>query len=568
MRRAVDARGPRVVVALCAAALLFAVPARAQQPAPRTPSDTTARDTASVTYRTQEVIFVSAGRAAGVAVGDTLQLLASDGHVAARALVLSVAQQSASATLIPADAAVGVGARVRLVHRPHVAVAAAGPAPAAPAPVEAPAPAPAAPAPVAAAPPAQSESAAAAPAPAAYPAASSQTAFWPRPRWRANIQLDQSANSAGGAQSLTTYQTAAAVGFTAPLASWLTMDARSTTRWRNGSSELSTFGLTGSNTIVYQLEARVAPPGGWWNFSLGRFLSQDAPGLGYVDGAKLEVQPWSGQRIGVLAGYAPDPLTMSPSTQMAQAGMYWGTTGPTFSGSLSGSTQWQWSEIRRTWFSAQSYWTPEPSLSFYLTTDVDHGAGWESFRGLRLTNLTLGFRTALPLGFRLNLSGETHQALELFSMQVAGDTFALPGRLTGLTASLGHDVWGAAVDVTGGYLKQATDPAPTYRGSLTIFSRHFMLVATGQHGSLFDFGSVMLRVPMPVIFSPLMLALGAGADVTSLPGGGQTFWRYDLRPEVGLRLGGGFYASFNGDIGRYAGLTSTYLQGGLAYQLW
>ncbi len=560
-------RAPALLGAVVAA-LLGTVPARAQQPAqaaaPRPGATASSQDTASVSYRTQDVIFISAGRTSGVTVGDTLRIMASDGQVIARAVVLSVAQQSASATLVPSGAAVTVGQRVGLVPRPHVAEAAAAPNAAAPA-AAAPTPVAVAPAqPESAAAPAQPESAAAAPAaPARVP-----LVFRPRPRWRANFQLDQSANSSGGAQALTTYQTAAALALTAPVASWLTLDARGTTRWRNASSNLSGFGVNGTNTIVYALEARVAPPGGWWNFSLGRFLSRDAPGLGYVDGARLEVQPWQDQRIGVLAGYQPDVLTMSPSTQMAQAGVYWGVTKSTFSSSFSGSTQWQWSQIRRTWFSAQSFWAPEPGLSFYVNTDVDHGAGWESFRGFQLTNLTLGLRTALPLGFRGGLSAESHAALELFSMQVQGDTFPLPGRLTQFTASLGHDVWGSSVDLTAGYLKRATDPSPTYQGTFTIFSRHFMLVAMGQHGDLFDFGSVVLRVPLPVFYNPLMLAVSVGSDFTALPGGGQVLWRTDVRPEIGWRLGGGFYASFSGDIGRYAGLTSTYFQGGVAYQLW
>ena len=43
---------------------------------------------------------------------------------------------------------------------------------------------------------------------------------------------------------------------------------------------------------------------------------------------------------GVLAGYQPDVLTMHPSTQVAQAGAYWGITQPTLAVSVSGSTQW------------------------------------------------------------------------------------------------------------------------------------------------------------------------------------------------------------------------------------
>ena len=537
-----------------AGALAFVAPrpACAQQD-----TSATRRDTAHVSYRTEDIVFVTAGREAGLAVGDTLELMGSDdGGVAARAVVMSVARKTSSATLISSGARVAVGQLVRFTpHPPPVQAAAAPPVPAdtavaarvaAPEVASAPAPTPDTLAPPAVRVPRRAVNA----------------------RWRGSLQLDQSASSAGGQQSLTTYQTSAALALSGPLAPWLSLATRTTTRFRNGSSELTAMGLTGSSTTLYQLEARVAPPGSWWNFSLGRILPADAPGLGYLDGARLEVQPAAGQRIGVLAGYAPDVFTMSPSTQVERAGAYWGFTGRTLSGSLSGATEIQSSAVRRTWFSGQGFWTPAPGTSFSLLADVDHGAGWEMFRGFQLTNLSAGAHTNLPLGFRGGVTFESQQALQLFSMVVLGDTFPLPGRLTGFTASLGHDLLGSSVELSGGYLKRTTAPNPTYRGTLTLFSRHLMLAVMGQHSDLFDFGSVVARLPIPLGTTPLTAALGFSSNVTRTPGGAQTMWRYGVEPELGYRLGGGFYASVSGDIGKYAGLTSTYLRAGVSYQLW
>jgi hypothetical protein len=539
-------------IAIVAAAFGAAPPsARAQQ-------DTSAarRDSARVSYRTEDLVFVTAGREAGLAVGDTLELVGSDGSVVARAVVMSVAQKTASATLL-ARGSVAIGQRVRFTAHPPAQVAAAAPPP--------------------------SDTAVAGgvraldTAVARVAPAAGDTAAPPRvrvrrsgrySRWRGNFQLDQSANSAGGSQSLTTYQTSAGVSLSGPLTPWLSLSTRSTTRFRSGSSQLTTLGLTGNSTIVYQLEARIAPPGSGWNLSLGRFLPQDAPGMGYLDGGRVEVQPAAGQRIGVLAGYAPDVFTMKPSSQVARAGAYWGFTGQRVSGSLSGATEWQWSSIRRTWFSGQAFWTPVNGTSFSVLTDVDHGAGWESFRGLRLTNLSASVNTTLPLGFRVGLNYQSQQALQLFSMVALGDTFPLPGRLTGWNASVGHDLLGASLELTGGALKRATDPNPTYRGTVTLFSRHFMLAAMGQHSDLFDFGSLVARVPIPLGNSPLTAAIGFASNVIRTPGGAETLWRYGIEPEIGYRLGGGFYASISGDIGTYAGLTSTYLRAGVSYQVW
>jgi hypothetical protein len=509
------------------------------------------QDTARVSYMTQEVVFITAGRQAGVMVGDTVVLLGARGAVTAHAVVVGVAQKTASATLIPAGAQASVGQLVRFPKHPTPpAQAAAAPSAGDTTPVAG-----------AVTPPQlEGNTAAQAPPPPARPPGAT--------RWRGDFQLDQTASSAGGPSALTTYQTSAGLALTAPLASWLTFATRATTRWRSGASNLASIGLTGSSTTVYQLEARIAPPGSWWNLSLGRFVPADAIGLGYLDGARLEVRPGASQRIGLVAGYAPDLYTMAPSTQVARAGTYLGITTPAFSASLSGATEWQFSHITRTWASAQSFWSPTPGYSFSLLTDVDYGSGWEPFRGLRLTNLTAGVRAPLPLGFHAGLTVESHAPLLVYSVFLAGDTLPLPGRLTGASASLGREILGSSVEISGGYLERTTDATATYRGTFTMLNRHFMVVAMGQHGDLFDFGSAMLRVVVPTGALPVTAALSLGSNVTRTPGGAVTLWRYDLRPELGCRLGGGLYASLSADIGRYAGLTSTYLHAGVSYQLW
>ncbi len=504
------------------------------------------QDTAHVTYQTAEVVFISAGRASGLAVGDTVELLAPDGQVAARAVVVSVAQATSSATLVPPATTATVGQAVRYPRRPPA---------------------------VAAAPPPAHDTGA--PVPAVQLAATPDTTSPPLPpqpavartgaRWRGSFQLDQFANSVAGANTITNYQTSASVALTAPLASWLTVNTRTTSRWRNGSTTVSV--PSGNNqTLVYQAEARIEPPGSWWNLSLGRFVPADAIGLGFIDGARLEVRPGASQRLGVVGGFAPDVFTLEPSSAVRRLGAYWGVTTPTLSGSLGGAAEWQSGERRRTWLSAQTFWAPSSGLSFSLLTDLDYGSGWQSFRGFQVTDLSAGLRASLPYGFRGGLMAETHQALQLWALAQMGDTLPLPGRLVGFTASLGRDVLGSSVDVSGSYLKRATDPTPTVRGNLTLFNRHFMVVAMAQHGDLFDYGSLLVRVPV-LAAARWTGALGFTASATVTPQGAQTLWRYAVRPELSWRLGGGLFLSTSADIGRYAGRTSTFIRGGVSYQI-
>ncbi len=508
------------------------------------------RDTARVTYRTQDVIFLSTGRAAGLAVGDTIDVVAPGGAVAARAVIVSVAQRTASAALVPPGAAVAVGQLVRFAVRrplaafvapfdstrvPGVQVAAAQPDTTAAAP---------------------DTGVVAAPAPAYNPAA----------RWRATVQLQQIMNSVGGPTTVTSQLTTGTVALQAPLASWLTVMTRSTTEWRSSSATLAVPG--GDNrTMVYQAEARVAPPGSWWNLSLGRFVPADAIGLGFIDGARIEVQPSRSQRLGVVGGFAPDVFTLAPSSAVRRAGAYWALTTPAVSGSLGGAAEWQDGARRRTWVSAQTFWNPSSGFGLYVLTDLDYGSGWQAFRGFQVTDLSAGVRAALPMGFRGGLSVGTNQALRLWQLAQTGDTLPMPGRLVSFTASLGRDALGSSFDLSTSVLKRATDPNPTFQGTLTVFNRRFMIVGMGQHGDLFDYGSLLVRFPIPLGASRFSTSIAFAASGTLLPATSHPLWRYGVRPEISWRLGGGFYLSTSADIGRYVGRSSVFVQGGVAYQL-
>jgi hypothetical protein len=201
------------------------------------------------------------------------------------------------------------------------------------------------------------------------------------------------------------------------------------------------------------------------------------------------------------------------------------------------------------------------SLSLY--GDADLGAPWDS-AGARLTNLYAGLRTALPLGFRGSLGVETHQAVRLWESFVPGDTMPLPGRLTGFTGSLGHDVGGVAVDASGGWLKRAGDPEATLRGSLTLSRRALYASGTWQRGALLDYAALMGRVVLPRRL-PVTVSLGALAAMTQ-PRGGTAVWRVSLRPELARSIGGAWYVTAGGDIGRYAGMTTTWLHAGVSYR--
>lgn len=508
-------------------------------------------DSARVSFRTTDLVFFGAGRPDGVRVGDTVAVVGDSGVTVARALVLSVSLRSASARLLVADAPVAIGQYVRFERRPPP-VAIAPPPP---------------PSDSAAAPAAGVEhgadTAAAAAAPAPWPVRSARRTD---SRWRGGVQLEQLASSTGGLSALTTYQTVTSLSLTAPLAPGLEIRTRASSRWRSGASGRTT-GLDGLSTIVYGLEARLAPVGAAWSVSFGRFVPTEAMGLGYIDGARLEVRVAPEQRVGVVAGFVPKVQRLGVSTAARRTGAYWSFGGSgALSGSLAAAADWQDGARRRTLLATQGYWRAAPAVSLATYAEVDAGAPWQTFSGLRLTTGYATMRADLPFGVRASLGLETHQAITLWERIAAGDTAGASSRLNGVNASLGRDLLGLRVEVSGGVLKRSSDATPTLRGALTVARGALFVAASRQHGDLFDYSSIVARLMVPRGAVPVTASLGASASFTRSAGGAVSQWRYSLQPEISRSLGGGLFASLGGDIGAYGGRASSFLHAGVSYR--
>jgi hypothetical protein len=385
-------------------------------------------------------------------------------------------------------------------------------------------------------------------------------------RWRGGVQLEQLTSSIGGLSALATYQTVASFSLTAPLAPGLEIRTRASSRWRSGASGRTT-GLDGLSTIVYGLEARLAPAGAPWSVSVGRFVPTEAMGLGYIDGARLEVRVAPEQRVGVVAGFVPRVQRLGASTATKRTGAYWAFGGAgALSGSLAAAADWELGARRRTLMASQAYWRPARFLSLSAYAEVDVGAPWQTFGGLQLTTAYLNLRADLPFGLRGSIGAESHQAILLWESIAAGDTVAPPGRLKGLNASLGRDVLGFRLDFSGGLLERASDATPTVRGMLTVARGALFIAASGQHGDLFDYGALVAHLLLPYRTLPFSASLGGSVSFTRSAGGAFSQWRYSLQPELSRSLGSGLFASLGGDIGSYGGRSSTFLHAGVSYR--
>lgn len=515
-RRAHHALGG-AVIATCA----LAFPLAAQDSA-----------SAAVTYRTRDIVFVAAGRAERLAVGDTLRIA---GPTPVFAVVVSLAQHSASARLTNPAADLPTDARAAWAARAAEAAVARSPQPRRDA----------------------TPAAMAGPPPPRPPRARHQ------PRMRGTLQLEQSGTT-GGAARLATSQTIGLASLRLTPAPGLEIRLRTTTRRRGGSSA----SLTGTGTLettVYQAEVALGKATSRWAGAVGRFVPPGAMALGYLDGARIELRASPDQRVGLAAGFVPTAAGLEPSSATRRAGAYWsfGGRGP-LTGTVAAAADWAQGARRRTQLAAQSFWAPLAALTFSLYADADLGAPWDS-GGARLTSLYASTRARLPLGFRAGAGIESHRAVRLWEQFVPGDTTPLPGRLTGFTFSLGSDVAGVALDGGGAVLTREGAPGRTVRTYLTASRRALFLSGSWQQSDLMDYGSVMGRVLLPRRL-PVTASLGAMASYLK-PGAGSALWRMSFRPELSRPIGPRWYATAGGDIGRYAGTWTTWLHAGVSYRL-
>ncbi len=495
---------------------------------------------ARVSYRTRETVFISAGRAEGLAVGDTVAVLRTDGTTLVSAIVISVARHAASARLVDPEAPVTDGLAVTFTPHPAEIVFA--------------------------------DSAGIAPPPDSAVAMDSGYAFTPLAearapprRWSGGLHLEQYASNAGAGGELRTQQTVAALDLDAPLASGVSLRIRSTSRWRSGRSR-TTVGSPAFTTVPYQVEARIAPAGAAWSLSLGRFLPRAAMGLGYLDGAALEIRA-AGHRVGIAGGLVPKADRLRFSSDTRRVGGWWAFRGGgAFEGSLSAAADWSGGARRRTEVGGQAAWRASDVLRFHAYGELDLPVTGGPFTGTRLTTAYAGVDARLPLGFRAALNGESHQTLPVFDPDTPPDTTPLPGRLAGGSLSLGRTVGGVAVDLSGGLLHRQGDASTTRRASLTASRGVVFASAMVMEGDLLGYRSVMVRVMAPARALPFTLSVGAMLSESRTAGGALTFRRTSVRPEISWYLARGLFASAGGDIGSYAGRTSTWLHAGVSYR--
>lgn len=224
----------------------------------------------AVRYRTENTIYINAGTAAGVAVGDRFEVLRG-GKVIATIEIQFAAEQSASARIITESAAIQTGDAVRRIGAPVT-------------------------------PPSR-------PAPAVDATASTTTDIsdW-APSLSGNVSLDHETNQRDYGRTL------ARASLRARRIAGLPLSLRTRVRLANESEE--------NRNRLYELSLLYEPFDGRVAVQAGRIGNSPAIGLGYLDGALARVRIIDGVDAGAFFGFRPDVTELTPDTSTTKYGAF------------------------------------------------------------------------------------------------------------------------------------------------------------------------------------------------------------------------------------------------------
>lgn len=496
--------------AALAAAVLAAAPAFAQ-PA-RGPAIT-------VTYRSETAVYVSAGRAAGLAVGDRL-VLGAPPDVAAELEVTFLAEHSASCRIVSETRPLKAGDAL-------VRMAGGRVAPPSPPPPET------------------------SPAPARVerttPSASRPSAF---ARVTGGVSVgysatrDRSQYARDASEQLGRYDLALRGVSGRPIEARLRGSVRKLERER-------VFGPTipGSESRDRLYEASVAwkPDAGPFAAMAGRLGATPFAGLGYLDGVLGEFRPSAASQVGAFAGTTPDAddASFDGGRKVGAYARLAPRTGPlAYDFTVAGIREDSAGETSREWVSQEAQ-VRTGGLWLRERVEFDFNRGWREERAGRATQLSearvlAGWRVTPRTAFTVSYE-RRRNFWSAFTRGLPGDSFDLRVHET-LRADLERaSAGGAGYSVGGSYRRREGDEREVY----------------AAHGSLrVPLGGTFVAAEATFYQTLLTRGVQGTAQATrSLRGGHRlgvayTVENYDLLGFTGGRLGQRVRASGYGQLPR------------------
>ncbi len=388
-------RSPAAILIALGALLASSIPA-----SPAAGADAGSPVEVHVRYVSADYVYLDAGTAKGLAVGDSLAVTHGQTTVAT-VQVVYVTELSASCRVVSSTGTVLAGDSARLLRAPGAAAPSPPAAGAQAAPGWAPAPTATAPATVAAP-----------PTPVPPPAPGAEVSGYAALQW-----YHYSDRSSAGLS----YDEPAVRLYLKARRLWgrpITFEMRGRVQhdWRAHSFSDRVPSREWSNR-VYQFSLAYDDPDAAVTWQAGRIISNAIAATGPVDGLLLESRFSAAFRGGVFGGTLPDFSNTAPRSSLQKYGVYVRGASGDYGGrrwaaAAAATAEYHGSTVSRQYLYLQSQWQSGPRFSFYEGAELDLNNGWRRAGApgsVSLTNLYLTGSYRPSTGSTMNLTYDSRR---------------------------------------------------------------------------------------------------------------------------------------------------------------
>ncbi len=458
------------------------------------------KTTCHVKYVSGESIYIDAGNADSLAVGDTLRIVHGD-SVTATLEISFVAENSSSCKILSSSGEIRVGDSIQLSQKPVIAKS-MQPAIDTTQSVAIPTPAPAVP------------EQAAKPKPARVDGSVAFQLFrftdrspshlnFTQPTMRFNLK----ANKLFGQDITLTIRTDSRYNMRSRA---YNIDVPKN-EWRNRIYQFS-LGFAGDN----------AP----YNFEVGRILSNKVSGVGYIDGFMAQKRVGNGFQIGGFGGTQPEWQYSNFQTSLQKYGIFVSYVSGSyqkkrFESAVAATGEYHGQIVSREYFFMKNNLNIGGSWNFYQSSEIDMNRSWRKARtgkSLSITNLFLSARGRLFKRLSASLSYDNRKNYWTYETRSLADSLfdsvLRQGIRTDLSLRAGK---GFSIFTNFGYNKRSTDTRATYsygggvnKSNFLSTKQFFNSQITGFSGPFTDGYNLSLTVGR-YLWAGNMLSLGYGA---------------------------------------------------------
>ncbi|MCK6619379.1 MAG: hypothetical protein HUU32_15065 [Calditrichaceae bacterium] len=253
---------------------------------------------------------------------------------------------------------------------------------------------------------------------------------------------------------------------------------------------------------VYELSLSYDEPAAPVNFRMGRIISNFISGVGYIDGGQLQYNMSPSLRLGAFAGTRPDWRTSSFQTGVVKYGGYLNFSSGSyqtsyFESTLAGAMEQNSGTVSREFIYLQNILNFGSSLNFFQSAEVDINRDWRKEKtgeSVALTSLYLSGRYRVSSGLTLGAIFDNRKNYWTYEIQTLADSLFDDALRTGLRGNISLRLPGSSyLYANAGVRKRQSDPEATrsfsagFNNSNLLWRGFFLqLSAAGFNGPVTD----------------------------------------------------------------------------------